>query len=66
MKDMLYAVLALVSVITAGFLFFEYTRSADNKLYLVFAIVFGVLFVALGALFMSGRVNKNEDIHITE
>ena len=65
-KDMLYAVLALVSAIIAALSFFQYTRSADNKLYLVGAIVFALLLIAFGALFMSGRVNKNEDIHITE
>ena len=66
MKDMLYAVLALVSLVIAAFSFFKYTGSADNKLYLVGAIVFALLFIALGGLFLSGRVNKNEDIHITE
>ena len=66
MKDMLYAVLALVSLVVAAFSFYEYTTSADNKLYLAGAIVFVLLAVVLGGLFLSGRVNKNEDIHITE
>lgn len=66
MKDMLYAVLALVSLVVAAFSFYEYTTSADNKLYLAGAIVFVLLTVVLGGLFLSGRVNKNEDIHITE
>ena len=66
MKDMLYAVLALVSLGIAAFSFYEYTTSADNKLYLAGAIVFVLLAVVLGGLFLSGRVNKNEDIHITE
>ena len=29
-------------------------------------IVFLIAMLAFGALFLSGRVNKNEDIHITE
>lgn len=66
MKDMLYAVLALVSLVIAAFSFYEYTQSADNKLYLVGAIVFILVTVGLGGLFLSGRVNKNDDIHITE
>ena len=66
MKDMLYAVLALVFLIIAAFLFFEYTRSADTRWYLVGAIVSILVTIALGGLFLSGRVNKNEDIHITE
>lgn len=64
-KDMLYAVLALVSAVGAVFSWLQYTKSANN----LFLVVFGVLVVAtiaLGALFMSGRVNKGEDIHITE
>ncbi len=64
-KDMLYAVLALVTAVGAVFSWLQYTKSANS----LFLVVFGVLVVAtiaLGALFMSGRVNKGEDIHITE
>lgn len=63
---MLYAVVALVSAVGAVFSFIKYTGSDDNKLYLGVAVVCGVIAIALGALFLSGRVNKNEDIHITE
>ena len=63
---MLYAILALVSAVIAAFSFYTYTSSNDNKLYLVLAIVFVLGTVVLGGLFLSGRVNKNEDIHITE
>ncbi|MEP6787421.1 MAG: hypothetical protein ABJB40_03255 [Acidobacteriota bacterium] len=66
MKDMLYAVLALVSLVGAVFSWLQYTASADNKLFLVIFIVLVVATIALGGLFLSGRVNKNEDIHITE
>lgn len=65
-KDMLYALLALVFLAVAGLSFYEYTTSADNRLYLAGAIVFVLLAVVFGGLFLSGRVNKNEDIHITE
>ena len=66
MKDMLYAVLALVSAVVAGLSFYKYTSSDDNKTWLVGAIVFVLATIVLGGLFLSGRVNKNEDIHITE
>lgn len=66
MKDMLYALLALVAAIAAAFSFYKYTSSDDNKIFLVGAIVFVLATIALGGLFLSGRVNKNEDIHITE
>jgi hypothetical protein len=65
-KDMLYALLALVALLIAAFSFYEYTSSADNKLWLVLAIVFILITLGLGGLFLSGRVNKNDDIHITE
>ncbi len=66
MKDMLYAVLALVSAVAAAFAFYKYTSSDDNKVFLVAAIVGVLATIVLGGLFLSGRVNKNEDIHITE
>lgn len=63
---MLYALLALVSLaITAGS-FYMYINSQGSTLYLVGVIVFLVATVGFGGLFLSGRVNKNEDIHITE
>ncbi len=66
MKDMLYAVLALVSVIIAAGSFYYYTNHGGQTIYIVLTIVFVILTVVLGGLFLSGRVNKNEDIHITE
>ncbi len=66
MKDMLFAVLALLAAVGAAFSFYSYTNSNDNKTYLVAAIVLALVTVVLGGLFLSGRVNKNEDIHITE
>lgn len=65
MKDMLYAVLALVTAVGAVFSWLKYTSSA-NTLYLVIFAVLVIATIALGAVFLSGRVNKNEDIHITE
>lgn len=63
---MLYAVLALVSAIIAAFCFYKYTSGSGQTMYIVGVVVFIVATVALGGLFLSGRVNKNEDIHITE
>ena len=56
---------ALVSVVAAVFSWLKYTSSA-NVIFLVAFIVLILATVAFGALFLSGRVNKNEDIHITE
>ncbi len=64
---MLYAVLALVSALIAAGSFYAYTRpGGSNNMYLVACIVFVVVTLIFGGLFLSGRVNKNSDIHITE
>lgn len=62
---MLYALLALVSLLIAAGSFYQYRESA-NILFMILAIVFLLGAVGLGAMFLSGRVNKGEDIHITE
>lgn len=64
-KDMLYAIIALVTAIGAVFSWMQYTSSA-NMLFMVLFIVLVLVTIVCGALFLSGRVNKNEDIHITE
>lgn len=66
MRGSLNGILALVSLVIAAFTFYQYIRSNDEKLYLVLAIVFALAFIGLGGYFLSGRVNRNEDIHITE
>lgn len=66
MKDMLFALGALVSAVLAAFSFYKYTGSDDNKMFLVAFGVCALATVALGGIFLSGRINKKEDIHITE
>ena len=64
---MLFAVLALVTAVGAVFSWLQYTGSSQGNI--VFLVLFGICVVAtiaLGAMFLSGRVNKKEDIHITE
>jgi sugar phosphate permease len=58
--------LAFVSLILTVVSFVMYQRSADNKLWLAGFIVFLIVTLVFGGLFLSGRVNKGEDIHITE
>lgn len=65
-KDMLFALLALVAAVAAAFSFYKYTSSDDNKVFLVIALVCAVATVGLGGFFLSGRIAKKEDIHITE
>lgn len=58
--------LAFVSLILTALSFWMYRSSADNTLWLVGVIVFLIGTLVFGGLFLSGRVNKGEDIHITE
>ena len=61
--NLLLAVVALILTVVS---FLMYQRSADNKLWLAGFILFLIVTLVFGALFLSGRVNKGEDIHITE
>lgn len=64
---MLYALGALISLIVAVFCFYwMQTHTESNPLLLVAGIVFGILTIVFGGLFLSGRVNKSDEIHITE
>lgn len=67
---MLYALLGLVSAAVAAFFMYSYLAVArgetPNTTNFIIAIVFAILALVFGVLFMSGRVNKNEEIHITE
>ena len=64
-KGMLNGLLAVVSLAIALVCFFVYRGNA-NSLYIILTIIFAILFVVFGGMFLSGRVNKTEDIHITE
>ena len=65
MKGMLSGLLSLVSLIVAGFCFYRF-QSSGNTTFMIGAVVFALLMVVFGVMFLSGRVNKSEDIHITE
>jgi multisubunit Na+/H+ antiporter MnhG subunit len=66
-KDLLYAILALISAVIAVFSFLSYQKNGNvSSMMLIVAILFLLLTVGFGAMFLSGRVNKNDDIHITE
>jgi len=71
MKDKVYGLLALISVAVAGYFFYAYVHQGDaaesaSVLPFVGVVVFILVALGFGALFLSGRVNKTEDIHITE
>jgi hypothetical protein len=58
----LFAFVSLLLTIVSFWLFY----SRESTIALVGAIVFLIATVGLGGVFLSGRVNKKEDIHITE
>lgn len=62
----MHALLALVSLLVAAFSFYYFQMKDGGTLFLILGIVFAILFLVFGVLFMSGRVNKTDDIHITE
>jgi hydrogenase-4 membrane subunit HyfE len=64
-RGMLNGLLAVASLAIAATCFYFYIHDASTTL-IVLAIVFAILMVVFGGMFLSGRVNKTEDIHITE
>ena len=66
MKDTLFAILALVFAVAAGYFFYAMRAADAGAINMVLGIVFVLLTVACGVMFMTKRVNKAEDIHITE
>lgn len=68
MKGMLYGLIALVSLVVASFCLYKYQTAPPppNTIFIIGAGVFALLMVVFGVMFLSGRVNKSEDIHITE
>lgn len=67
MKGSLNGLLAVVSLIgTVGFFLLYRNYSDGSMLYFVLAIIFLILTLVFGGMFLSGKIGKTEDIHITE
>lgn len=68
MKDTLFALLGLVFAIAAVFSFYTFQSGGEqaNTLFMILGALFALLAVACGVMFMTKKVNKGEDIHITE
>ncbi len=67
MKDILFAILAAVFAALAAFFFYSFQIQEDEGLMnMILGGLFIVLAVVCGVLFMTKKVNKSEDIHITE
>ena len=69
MKDALYIILTLIAAAIAAWRMWIYAtaRLADQQMSdLIISIVCILIAVIFGGLFLAGRVNKEEEIHITK
>lgn len=66
MNNLLYGLLALISAGAGIFFLLVKEKKEGDTIPLVIGIVCVVLTIIFGGLFLAGRVNKSEDIHITE
>ncbi len=68
MKDSLFAILALISAIVAGYFFYSFQTAGEDgsSMPLILAVIFALLAVGFGAYYMFNRVNRHEEIHVTE
>lgn len=67
MKDMLYALLALLAAALAAYFLYSFQHDrAGNSNSLIIGIICAVVAIIFGGLFMFGRVNRHDEIHITE
>lgn len=62
----MYGLLALVSAILAAGSFYCFYAYKSGMITLVVGVVFIIATVAFGGVFLSAKVNKKEDIHITD
>ena len=68
MKDALFALLGLICAGVAAWFFYSFQTSGDEgtTTTLILGVVFAILAIGFGAFFMFNRVNRHEDIHVTE
>jgi hypothetical protein len=68
-KNLLYVVVGLIAIGVAIWQFTIFVGQPKNSASytpIIVAVVCGIIALTCGALFMSGRVNRTEEIHITE
>lgn len=64
---MINGLIAVVCLLGAGFCFYKFQTTPNaNTMYMVAGIILAILMAIFGVMFLSGRINKSEDIHITE
>ena len=58
--------LAVIALVLFALTFYKYVTGVASTMWLLGWIVFLIATIVFGGMFLSGRVNKGEDIHITE
>ena len=71
MKDLLFAVVGLIAAVIAAWQIWSFVTPlpagvAVNNMQLYIGLSCALVALICGGLFLSGRVNKDSDIHITE
>lgn len=66
MNSMLTGGLAFLSAIATIVSFWQFQSKDGGQMFIILGILFLIATIVFGAMFLTGRVNKTEDIHITE
>lgn len=72
MKDLLYAVVGLIAAAVAAYGIYSYLtqkvpRGAEaDHTWMIVGVISAIVALICGGLFLSNRVNREEQIHITD
>ena len=72
MKDLLYAVVGLIAAAVAAYGIYSYLTQKVAKgaepdhTWIIIGVISAIVALVCGGLFLSGRVNREEEIHVTE
>ncbi len=65
MKNMLFALLGLISAAAAAYFLYKFQHN-DDSTSMIIGIILGIVAIVFGGLFMFSRVNQHDEIHVTE
>lgn len=69
MKDAIYVILALIAAGVAAYFMYHYVTTPLREQQtrdLIISVIGILIAIVFGGLFLAGRVNKEEEIHITK
>jgi ribose/xylose/arabinose/galactoside ABC-type transport system permease subunit len=65
MKNTLFALLGLLAAAAAAYFLYRFQHN-DDQTSMIIGIILAIVAVVFGGLFMFGRVNSHDEIHVTE